>query len=33
MGGNVRENEIVHEIVPKFNFLYELGMPTGKKIK
>lgn len=33
MEDNVRENEIVHEIVPKFNFLYELGMPTGKKIK
>ena len=33
MEDNVRENEIVHEIVPKFSFLYELGMPTGKKIK
>lgn len=28
-----RGTEVVHEIVPKFNFLYELGMPTGKKIK
>lgn len=27
------ENEIVHQITPKFNFIYELGMPTGKKIK
>ena len=33
MDKNVRGNEVVHEIVPKFNFLYELGMPTGKKIK
>lgn len=33
MDENVRGTEIVHEIIPKFNFLYELGMPTGKKIK
>ena len=26
-------NEIKFQISPKFNFLYELGMPTGKKIK
>lgn len=33
MEENVRGTEIVHEITPKFNFIYELGMPTGKKIK
>ena len=26
-------NNIIHEIIPKFNFIYELGMPTGKKIR
>lgn len=30
MEGN---NEIKYKISPKFNFIYELGMPTGKKIR
>ena len=25
--------EIKYQITPKFNFLYEMGMPTGKKIR
>lgn len=30
---NNRNGNIIHEIIPKFNFIYELGMPTGRKIK
>lgn len=30
---NKRNENVIHEITPKFNFLYELGMPTGRKIK
>ena len=33
MEENFKDNNIIHEISPKFNFIYELGMPTGKKIK
>lgn len=33
MEENVKDDKIIHEITPKFNFIYELGMPTGKKIK
>lgn len=33
MEENARNKEVVHEITPKFNFIYELGMPTGRKIK
>lgn len=33
MEENTRSTEVVHEITPKFNFIYELGMPTGRKIK
>lgn len=33
MEENIKDEKIIHEISPKFNFIYELGMPTGKKIK
>ena len=33
MEENTRNTEVIHEITPKFDFIYELGMPTGKKIK
>ncbi len=33
MEENIKDEKIIHEITPKFNFIYELGMPTGKKIK
>ena len=27
------KGEVLYEIGPKFNFFYELTMPTGRKIK
>lgn len=30
---NLNEKEIEFEISPKFNLLYEMGMPTGRKIR
>lgn len=33
MEENNKNTEVIHEITPKFDFIYELGMPTGKKIK
>lgn len=33
MEENIKDDKIIHEITPRFNFIYELGMPTGKKIK
>lgn len=29
----IEENEVIMQVKPKFNLLYELAMPTGKKIK
>lgn len=28
-----KDNDILYSLTPKFDFLYELGMPTGKKIR
>ncbi len=27
------ENDIIFKVSPKYNFIYELGMPTGKKVR